>query len=169
MKRTYVAFYRGTGDWADRIVRFATRSAYSHCELIRCETRPKLGMTVECLSASRRDGGVRLKRIELVPAKWCILEVSWAPEGTWDRAAEKLGAPYEFWSLVTTHLFNFRRGDRHKWFCSELIAYALRLDMPHAYSPGDLLRAIGDHTDTYNAARRAARMEVWDGARGLDA
>ncbi|WP_299647189.1 hypothetical protein [uncultured Jannaschia sp.] len=169
MKRYYVAFYRGTGDWADRIVRFATRSAYSHCELIWSETRPKLGTTVECLSASRRDGGVRLKQIELKPAKWCVYDVTWAPDGTWDRAADKLGAPYELWSLVTTHLFNFRRGDRDRWFCSELIAYALRLDMPHAYSPGDLLRAIRDHSDTYEAGRRAACANLWDDARGLDA
>ncbi|WP_299814245.1 hypothetical protein [uncultured Jannaschia sp.] len=169
MARCYVAFYRGRGDWADRIVRFATRSAYSHCELIRSERRPKLGTGVECLSASRRDGGVRLKRIELDAAKWCIYDVAWAPDGTWDRAMEKLGAPYELWSLVTTHLLNFRRGNRERWFCSELIAYALRLDMPHAYSPGDLLRAIRDHTDTYHAARRAARADLRSGARGPDA
>lgn len=157
MQRHFVAFYRGSGRFEDKLVRRVTRSAFSHVELIRADKRPRLGDTVTCLGASGRDGGVRIKDITLDPAHWRIYEVCWAPEGTWERAASKLGQPYELWSMITTQLFNFRRSRRDCWFCSELVAYALRLDMPHAYAPGDLLRAIRDHSDTWGDARASLR------------
>ncbi|GIT92887.1 hypothetical protein JANAI62_33450 [Jannaschia pagri] len=167
--RYYVAFYRGRGTVADRIVRYATRSPFSHCELIHTDVTPRRGDTVRCVSASGRDKGVRIKEITLTPAKWDIYAVPWAPDDAWDRAVAHVGKPYELWSMVLSQLFNFRRQDRGKWFCSELIAYALGLNMPHAKSPGDLLRDIDDHTDTYKlvlervaAARRPDTAEEDD-------
>lgn len=159
MSDHYVAFYRGHGRLTDWVVRKATRSAFSHVEMIRSEARPRLGDTVRCLGASGRDGGVRIKDIRLDPEKWRIYHVRWAPGDAWDRAEAKLGEPFDLLSLLTTQLFNFRRGRRGRWFCSELVAYALRLDLPHAYAPGDLLRAIGDHTDTWEGARASLRGE----------
>lgn len=149
----YVAFYRGRGTFADRVVRYATRSPFSHCELIRADKPPRRGDTVTCISASGRDKGVRIKDIELKDGKWDIYAVPWAPEDAWDRAAKHLDQPYELWSMVVSQLFNFRRGKRGKWFCSELVAYALGLNLPQAKSPGDLLRDIDDHYDTYRLAR----------------
>jgi hypothetical protein len=152
MSRYWIAFYRGRGDIADHIVRFATRSPFSHCELIRQEARPRRGDTVRCISASGRDGGVRIKEIRLEGPKWDVYAVPWAREDAWARAEAHLGAPYELWSMVISQLFNFRRHTRGRWFCSELIAHALGLSMPHAMSPGDLLRAVHDHTGTWRAA-----------------
>ncbi|WP_179378436.1 hypothetical protein [Jannaschia marina] len=152
MARYWVAFYRGRGRMMDKVVRFATRSPFSHVELIRQEERPKRGDTVTCLSSSARDGGVRIKDIELKDGKWDIYEVPWAHPSTWDRAARHLGKPYELWPMVISQLFNFRRHSREQWYCSELIAYALNLSMPHAKSPGDLLRAIRDNVATWDYA-----------------
>ena len=78
MQRHFIAFYCGHGNWADKIVRFVTRSSFSHCELFRSQVRPRPGETVTCLGASWRDGGVRLKDIALDPEKWRICEVAWA-------------------------------------------------------------------------------------------
>lgn len=174
MSDHFVAFYRGHGRLADWVIRKATRSAFSHVELIRSDTRPRLGDIVRCLGASGRDGGVRIKAIRLDPEKWRIYHVRWAPDDAWDRAAAKLGEPFDLLSMLTTQLFNFRRGRRGRWFCSELVAYALRLDMPHAYAPGDLLRAIGDHTETWEDARAslerahaARRDDIEEEAEGL--
>ena len=153
MTQLHAAFYRGHGHLADWVVRKATRSDFSHVELIRSERRPRLGEVATCLGASGRDGGVRIKEIELRRDRWRVYPIRWAPEGTWERAEAKLGQPFDMLSLLTTQLFNFRRARRGRWFCSELVAYALRLDMPHAYSPGDLLRAINDHHGTYDMAR----------------
>ncbi|MEM9795153.1 MAG: hypothetical protein AAF919_01600 [Pseudomonadota bacterium] len=163
MSQYYVAFYRGRGTMADRIVRYATRSPFSHCELIRTEEIPRRGDTVTCISASNRDNGVRIKDITLEPHKWDIYAVPWAPPDTWDRAAAQLGAPYELWAMVLSQLFNFRRHKRGHWFCSELIAHALGLNMPHAKSPGDLLRAIDDHVDTWQLALATAEAAATPG------
>ena len=170
----YAAFYRGAGDLADWAIRRATRSAFSHVELIRAPERPRLGEVATCLSSSKRDGGVRIKDIRLHPAKWRIYDICWAPDDAWDRAAERIGLPYEFWTMVISQRFNRRITLRDHWFCSELVADALRLDMPHLYAPGDLLRAIRDHSDTWEDARaslrpdRAARIAAMDDeAEGL--
>ncbi|WP_298429397.1 hypothetical protein [uncultured Jannaschia sp.] len=157
MSRYWVAFYRGRGTLADKIVRAATRSPFSHCEMIRQDTRPARGDTVTCLSASARDGGVRIKEITLEDGKWDIYAVPWARPDAWDRALAEEGRPYELWSMVLSQLFNFRRHSRDRWYCSELIAYALGLSMPHAKSPGDLMRAIHDHVVTWNASQVVAR------------
>ncbi|MEL6587359.1 MAG: hypothetical protein AAFQ50_11975 [Pseudomonadota bacterium] len=138
MSDYYVAFYRGKGTFADKVVKFATRSPFSHCELIRSDTKPRRGETHTCISASGRDGGVRIKDIELKDPKWDIYAVPFARPDTWDRAAAELGKPYELWTMFASQLFNFRRNSRNRWYCSELVAHALRLRMPHAKSPGDL-------------------------------
>ncbi|UWQ17836.1 hypothetical protein [Jannaschia sp. M317] len=157
--RYYVAFYRGKGTIADRITRMATRSPFSHCELIRTEVTPQRGDTVTCISSSGRDGGVRVKEITLEDPKWDIYAVPWARQDAWDRAEAQLGKPYELWTMIISQLFNFRRHSRAKWYCSELVAYALGLSMPHAKSPGDLLRAIHDHRGTWRLALAMAAAE----------
>lgn len=157
MSRYWIAFYRGRGRVMDRVIRFATRAPWSHCELIRQQDRPRHGDRVTCLSACGRHGGVRLKEITLERGKWDIYEVPWARPDTWDRAAAKLGEPYELWPMFLSQLFNFRRHSRGRWYCSELIAYALGLSMPHAKSPGDLLRAVRDHARTWEDARAGFR------------
>ena len=64
--------------------------------------------------------------------------------------------------MVLSQLFNFRRNSRGRWYCPELIAYALGLSMPHAKSPGDLLRAIRDHVTTLDNAQALLRLIVLD-------
>lgn len=160
MPHYFVAFYRGRGTMADKIVRYATRSPFSHCELIQSAETPRRGDTVTCISASGRDGGVRIKDITLKEGKWDIYAVPWAPKDTWARAEAHLGRPYELWSMVFSQLFNFRRHSRERWFCSELVAHALGLSMPHAKSPGDLLRAIRDHVGTWELALARAESDA---------
>ena len=66
-----VAFYKGKrGGFAgafDATVRWWTRGAYSHVELIFSD-----GMSA---SASARDGGVRFKRIEFKPEHWDFVDL----------------------------------------------------------------------------------------------
>lgn len=152
MARYWIAFYRGRGRLMDKVIRFASRAPYSHVEMIRQDQRPKDGDVVTCISSSGRDGGVRIKEIQLKPGKWSVYEVPWARAETWDRAEVHLGKPYELWMMVWSQLFKFHRTDRHKWFCSELIAHALGLSMPHGKSPSDLLRAVHDNTQTWHYA-----------------
>ena len=71
-----LAFYKGRGSswWIrlqDGLIRFATRSPYSHVELI--VGRAEHDREETCLSSSGRDGGVREKRIVLERAKWAAM------------------------------------------------------------------------------------------------
>lgn len=151
----YIAFHGGKGRAMDVVIAWATRSPYSHCELLRAARMPEPGETHRCIGASLMDGGVRIREIVFDEGKWHFLHVPWAPDDAWERAASRVGSAYDLRAFVWTHLFNFRRHTRDKWFCSELIADALGISMPHAYSPGDLLRLVGDHSTTWNNARRS--------------
>lgn len=50
-----LAFYKGEGDWVDKVVRWWTKSQYSHVEVIVGDT---------WYSSSPRDGGVRSMQME---------------------------------------------------------------------------------------------------------
>ncbi len=132
-----LAFYKGPGELSDRLVRMATRSRYSHVEMFD----PGL-ITAEgalCVSASKRDGGVRVKRIVLRPDRWDRLPVGgWAPARAWQTAANHAGARYDLWGAVCSPWFTPGFNGPLKWFCSELLAYALGFPKPHTISPGDL-------------------------------
>ena len=94
-----LAFYKGRGSswWIrlqDGLIRFATRSPYSHVELI--VGRAEHDREETCLSSSGRDGGVREKRIVLERAKWDLVDLTDQPdeieEALWMPVAEYLGS-----------------------------------------------------------------------------
>lgn len=109
------AFYKGTGRLDDRIIRAATRSIYSHCEL---------KIDDAYLSASSRDGGVRRKEMKANPDHWDYLPLEgWERRDAWNRAFEDLGRPYDFAGIVFNLTVPVRRHLRQSWFCSELCAW----------------------------------------------
>lgn len=154
MSKLFIAFYYGPGKFHDRVVRFATRSKFSHCELVQAPATPNPGDSAPCLSSSGRDGGVREKIITFKPDRWTFVELPWAPANAWSVAQAELGKPYDYYAMIWTHLLNFRGEDREKWFCSELCAHALGMGMPNVYSPGDLYRALEDQGDVAGRALR---------------
>ncbi|UWQ22811.1 hypothetical protein [Jannaschia sp. W003] len=171
-----MAFYQGMGDGKDRIarafgrvqawiVRGATRSAFSHCELIRHPDAPPPGLPVESISSSGRDGGVRIKWIRYDAGKWAFKPVPWAPADAWDRAARHLGKPYDYAGLLKSHVIPLNREDPEAWFCSELCAEALGLRMPNALSPGALHRALEDDCDIWRRTLRVSHGRREGGAR----
>lgn len=182
MARYCIAFYKGDGDFKDafgrllgrlqfRVIRASTRSIYTHCELVRSDGRPDPAVPTASISASGRDGGVREKAIAFDADRWDFVGVPWAPHDAWDRAARHLGKPYDYKAMWLSHLFAFNRDDPGAWFCSELCAYALRLKMPHALSPGALYRTLLDHTDTWTdggarALRESGGRREGSGRRG---
>lgn len=140
-----IAFYKGQrGGWRglfDAVVRWWTGGPYSHCELV-------LGYNPDgsalCASASKQDGGVRVKALQLLPERWDCYNCHVRPQ-QW-RAAERFfklnaGAPYD-----TLGLFGFvlRRGleQRGKWFCSEAVAAALGMHQAWRYDPNTLAAIV---------------------------
>ncbi len=131
-----LAFYTAPGTWTDRLIRIATQSRYSHVEMFDPAMTTAEGAL--CISASPRDGGVRLKRIVLFPDRWEIVRVGpWAPADALRRAGRFGGARYDLLAAVASPWLTLSLG-RDRWFCSELIAWALGFPKAQRMSPQDL-------------------------------
>lgn len=124
-----LALYKGSGSIGNAIIRWWTRSPYSHCEIVVGDL---------WYSASMLDGGVRAKRIDPNPAHWDFVALPWATDYEVKMLyAQTQGEPYGWLDLLWRQAFN-RPGDSRGWFCSEWCAAALGLPAPQAYSPATL-------------------------------
>lgn len=138
------AFYKGTRPGLagiyNRLVRWWTKSPYSHVELVFYDGERLTGWLAA--SASNMDGGVRTKVIDFDPARWDFIEL---PEVLEDRAwqwfCEHDGAPYDLVGNLQFVLAPIPHSQR-RWFCSEAVAAALGIPDPWRYSPGTLASAL---------------------------
>lgn len=127
-----LALYRPHKWWdlGGRLVAFWTKSEFSHCEL---------EVDGECYSSSIRDGGVRAKRIDLLARHWHVINLPWAdPLRIRLLYQETRKHRYGWLDLIGSQIFNARRQDSGRWFCSEWCAAALGIPSPELYSPGSL-------------------------------
>lgn len=141
----------------DRIIRLLTRSPYSHCELA-VPLPPRLAAVENCFvpageaprfccySSSPRDGGVRVKEMELPSGKWDLLALEsddLLHEQIRTQYLHTQGAAYDWRGVIGTVLPRIGHS-RRRWFCSEWCADALGLPEPHRHTPqslADLLTA----------------------------
>lgn len=149
-----LAFYNGEGGPIDAAIRFVSRSEFSHVELIDM-SRLHDPRGTPAVSASWRDWGVRRKLITFRPDHWKIVSVPWAAQDAWTRAEAHLGAGYDYLGVALSQILALRRGDRRRWFCSELCAMAIGLRAPVAFSPGGLFEAVKDMNRVYRLGRGA--------------
>jgi hypothetical protein len=135
------AFYKGThaglpGAY-NRLVRWWTRSPYSHVELLFLGGR-------ESASSSYMDGGVRFKSIDFNPALWDFVDLPVTAEVAADAYLwfiDHAGDAYDL--LGNLHFVVSAIGDdKRKWFCSEACAAALGMPNPERFDPGTLHAAL---------------------------
>jgi hypothetical protein len=144
MAKFRAAFYKGTHAGMpgvyNRLVRWWTRSPYSHVELIFFDGGP--GGDSQAASSSYMDGGVRFKWFTFDPVLWDFVDLPDAlilPALAWFDAYE--GAAYDL--LGNVHFVLSAVGDdRRKWFCSEAVAAALGMPDPERFDPGTLHAAL---------------------------
>lgn len=111
------------------LIRWWTKSEYSHCELVVGELS---------YSSSVQDGGVRCKEIEFDSERWDFVDLPWAdPSHVLRHFRMTDGEPYGWTDLLWRQVFN-RPGDAVGAFCSEWCAAALGLSNPQQYSPATL-------------------------------
>jgi hypothetical protein len=134
-----LAFYKGRGHVLDRVIRWLTRSSFSHVEIL-CAVPAMAGEGPEARawSSSGRDGGVREKSITFKPGHWEFVAIPWAGPAAIDRVIAEIGSPYDYAGLLASQALNLRRHRRDQWFCSEICAHALELSAPQEFSPGGL-------------------------------
>ena len=124
-----LALYKGRGQIGNALIRWWTRSPYSHCEIVIGD----MGYT-----SSLMDGGVRAKRIQFAPEHWDFVELPWAHELKVKAFfAQTDSEPYGWPDLVLRQVLN-RGGDSPGYFCSEWCAAALGLPNPQTFNPGTL-------------------------------
>ena len=154
----YLAFYRGEGrPLSDTLVKWVTRSEFSHCELLVSNRPPKTGETHRCATAQGKNGGVCVRDLYFREGAYEFVQVPWAPHDTFERAARHVGRGYDYWGLLMSQFINLRRHVEHRWFCSKLCAQALGLAEAHTYAPGDLKRIVEEHNRVYRMAHMAAK------------
>lgn len=135
MSMVYLALYKGKGKFGNGLVRWWTRSQYSHCEMV---------VDGVSYSSSIMDGGVRSKVITFDDQKWDLMTL---PESMGQRVIEYFeatkGQSYSWIDLIRSQLFNRSHDEPEAAFCSDWCAAALGIPNSTAYSPrtlADLLR-----------------------------
>jgi len=125
-----LAFYKGRGNFYDLLVRIATFSKYSHCELV---------IDGVCWGASPRDNGVRSSWIDLQDGKWDLVQLPacYSKEKALQWFKQHEGLKYDLLGAIRSAV-PFGLNQKDKWFCSEACAAALDIANPHRYTPAGL-------------------------------
>jgi hypothetical protein len=141
------AFYKGTASGIsgiyDRGIRWWTRSAYSHVELVLPDGR--------AASSSYRDGGVRYKHIDFNPEKWDLVALpGQLVAGAIDWFDRHEGDAYDL--MGDLHFVLSPIADSEgTWFCSEAVGAALGLPDPARFDPGTLYAVLSFFTQPASA------------------
>lgn len=124
--------YKGKGGLFNALVRFWTRSPYSHCEVWLAGT---------CYSSSIADKGVRPKQIDIKNGSWGVYDIPWAnPADVLAYYTRTQHHPYGFLDLVLRNVLRIPSRDGKGQFCSEWCANALGLPDARDHSPASLVR-----------------------------
>lgn len=115
------AFYRAPGRFADRVIRCATRSSYSHVEFVLRRYHRKGKPMMFCTSASKRDGAqVRKRSIPIRVGHWDFVTVPGDCLAAADYAGSMCGTRYNtIGAVLSVTPIQLRLGKG--LFCSEFM------------------------------------------------
>lgn len=121
-----VIFYKGKEQFYGNLIRWWTKSKYSHCEL-------KIGGV--CYGADAWTNSVRMKLwSEFNPNNWDIVTWDMDPVKARSVAAAELGKGYDWFGIVS-FLIPLVHHAKSKWYCSEFCAHVLDIGV-RPISPG---------------------------------
>lgn len=153
--RIRVAFYKGDGSWWNSIVRWWTKSPYSHAELIMPDEITWI--SISPFLSSRVESR---EKEEYEENNWDFIDF-FITEKEYheleDFYEETKGSTYDWAGMILSQIIplNLRIKNVSKWYCSEWIAHALRAaDIIHwknfkiynqkDLSPGTLYKLISN-------------------------
>lgn len=130
-----LALYKAKGEIGNALIRWWTRSPYSHCELLLEDGY--------AYSSSIRDGGVRRKIIDLDSGHWDVIDIPWADnKKIYNYYLLSMHDKYGWLDLLHSQVFNTALDQPRAAFCSEWCAAALGLPSPTLYSPATLDKLV---------------------------
>lgn len=120
-----VAFYKGKGNFINSVVRRWTNSIYSHAELVLPDGQTWIGISpfLKSKIASRQ-------KTSFDPVEWDFLSIEITEEQyevILDFYEETKGEGYDWIGMLTSQFSPCKIKHRKRWYCSEWIAYALRI------------------------------------------
>jgi hypothetical protein len=120
-----VAFYKANGDYINKIVRWWTKSKYSHAELILPDGLTWIGISPFKGSVLRAKEKKYYSTLE-----WDFLELEVTEQQLHvinEFYESTKGCSYDWFGMLLSQCLPFHIKQKEKWYCSEWIAYALRI------------------------------------------
>lgn len=102
-----------------RLIRLATWSEFSHCDLICPDDDDLLIGSIPMKGVITHSLDERIDRSH----RWAVYEVDGSAGAAWTYAAKQLGKSYDWLGILGIAMKRDWQGD-DKWFCSELVAKA---------------------------------------------
>ena len=121
----WVALYKGEGSTVNRLVRWWTKSKYSHAELVLTDKTTWVGIS-PFLKAEITKTSINTYNKE----DWDFYNIPVTQEQydvviSFYNLTE--GATYDWFGMSLSQFLPFRIKQENKWYCSEWILYALRV------------------------------------------
>ena len=105
-------------------------SKVTHCEAIHDEYDDG---SVQIVSSSLREGGVRSKRVKLDPKSWMIVNVPlWDVEKSKELYVRTVGQGYDLRGAIATVFLG--SPERGRWFCNQWVSEPF-LQAPATFGP----------------------------------
>lgn len=160
-----VAFYKGKGNWKNKIIRWWTKSPYSHAELILPNEITWVSISPFLTSKVAARSVYEVENL----SDWDFLsfDLSWREpvreyqiKQLYSFIDETNGAKYDWFGMILSQLFPYLIKHRDRWYCSEWIAHALvkarivMWDNIYIYktpnlSPGKLYEVLKNYKPNY--------------------
>jgi len=122
-------FYKAPGKFFDKVIRWWTKSRYSHVEIV-------VG-GIAC-AADAWSGKVRTAPVTTFNRdNWDVVEVELQKDAPW--LLNQVGKGYDWLGILGLITLGF--DDPSRWYCSELAAAAMGLS-PRQVSPGELYSKV---------------------------
>lgn len=120
-----IAFYKGKGTFVNAIVRWWTKSIYSHAEMILPDNLSWIS-----ISPSFNSKIMRRINLDMDKSQWDFVGIDITEEQyavILDFFEETKGQRYDWVGMLLSQFLPCRIKHRERWYCSEWIAYALRI------------------------------------------
>lgn len=120
-----IAFYKGEGNFINKIVRWWTKSIYSHAELVLSDNVTWMGISpfLKSKVASRHKLLVEYQ-------DWDFVEIEITQEQLniiMEFFEYTKGQGYDWAGMLLSQFLPCKIKHKKRWYCSEWIAYALRI------------------------------------------
>jgi hypothetical protein len=120
-----IAFYKGEGNALNKIVRWWTKSIYSHAELVLPD-----GITYLGISPFLKSKVASRKKLLIDYSEWDVVDLQIAQEQLdiiMEFFEDTKGQGYDWVGMLLSQFLPCKIKHRERWYCSEWIAYALRI------------------------------------------